>query len=184
MTIPTPRSPGSAGRSRARCSSTPCSRPSSRRSARRSHCSTSALVLAGDDAHGKARGAEYGAPGADVLAFPLVHQGVAVGELRLAARRASACASATNASSPTSHRRSPPPSTRSGSRRSSSWRGSTSSQLREEERRRIRRDLHDGLGPALAGLTFTLEAVRNLTDVGSPARRRSFSSRPPSRCRR
>ena len=35
--------------------------------------------------------------------------------------------------------------------------------LREEERRRIRRDLHDGLGPALAGLTFTLEAVRNLT---------------------
>jgi signal transduction histidine kinase len=36
-------------------------------------------------------------------------------------------------------------------------------QLREEERRRIRRDLHDGLGPALAGLTFTLEAVRNLT---------------------
>ena len=35
-------------------------------------------------------------------------------------------------------------------------------QLREEERRRIRRDLHDGLGPALAGLTFTLEAVRNL----------------------
>ena len=37
-------------------------------------------------------------------------------------------------------------------------------QLREEERRRIRRDLHDGLGPALAGLTFTLEAVRNLTE--------------------
>ena len=35
-------------------------------------------------------------------------------------------------------------------------------ELREEERRRIRRDLHDGLGPALAGLTFTLEAVRNL----------------------
>ena len=37
-------------------------------------------------------------------------------------------------------------------------------QLREEERRRIRRDLHDGLGPALAGLAFTLEAVRNLTE--------------------
>jgi signal transduction histidine kinase len=35
-------------------------------------------------------------------------------------------------------------------------------ELREEERRRIRRDLHDGLGPALAGLTFTLDAVRNL----------------------
>jgi two-component system NarL family sensor kinase len=36
--------------------------------------------------------------------------------------------------------------------------------LREEERRRIRRDLHDGLGPSLAGLTFTLDAVRNLAE--------------------
>ena len=32
---------------------------------------------------------------------------------------------------------------------------------REEERRRLRRDLHDGLGPALAGLTFKLDAARN-----------------------
>ncbi len=32
---------------------------------------------------------------------------------------------------------------------------------REEERRRIRRDLHDGLGPALAGIMFGLDAVRN-----------------------
>lgn len=33
---------------------------------------------------------------------------------------------------------------------------------REEERRRIRRDLHDGLGPALAGVAFGLDAARNL----------------------
>ena len=33
---------------------------------------------------------------------------------------------------------------------------------REEERRRIRRDLHDGLGPALAGVAFGLDASRNL----------------------
>jgi len=33
---------------------------------------------------------------------------------------------------------------------------------REEERRRLRRDLHDGLGPALAGITLKLDAVRNL----------------------
>jgi signal transduction histidine kinase len=31
---------------------------------------------------------------------------------------------------------------------------------REEERRRLRRDLHDGLGPQLAGLTMTAEAAR------------------------
>jgi len=33
---------------------------------------------------------------------------------------------------------------------------------REEERRRLRRDLHDGLGPTLAGLNFGLDAARNL----------------------
>jgi signal transduction histidine kinase len=33
---------------------------------------------------------------------------------------------------------------------------------REEERRRLRRDLHDGLGPTLASLTFKIDAVRNL----------------------
>lgn len=33
---------------------------------------------------------------------------------------------------------------------------------REEERRRIRRDLHDGLGPALASVTLKLDAARNL----------------------
>jgi signal transduction histidine kinase len=36
---------------------------------------------------------------------------------------------------------------------------------REEERRRIRRDLHDGLGPALASLTLKLDAARNLLPV-------------------
>ena len=32
---------------------------------------------------------------------------------------------------------------------------------REEERRRLRRDLHDGLGPALAGLALRVDTVRN-----------------------
>jgi signal transduction histidine kinase len=36
---------------------------------------------------------------------------------------------------------------------------------REEERRRLRRDLHDGLGPQLAGVALKLETLRNrLTD--------------------
>lgn len=33
---------------------------------------------------------------------------------------------------------------------------------REEERRRLRRDLHDGLGPVLAGFTLQVGAIRNL----------------------
>ena len=37
---------------------------------------------------------------------------------------------------------------------------------REEERRRLRRDLHDGLGPTLAGLSLKLGAVRNLLAPG------------------
>lgn len=35
---------------------------------------------------------------------------------------------------------------------------------REEERRRLRRDLHDGLGPVLAAMSFKLDAVYNLAD--------------------
>jgi len=33
---------------------------------------------------------------------------------------------------------------------------------REEERRRLRRDLHDGLGPALAGVALGVDAARNM----------------------
>ena len=33
---------------------------------------------------------------------------------------------------------------------------------REEERRRLRRDLHDGLGPTLTGVAFTADAAANL----------------------
>ncbi|HET9996803.1 MAG TPA: histidine kinase [Nocardioides sp.] len=39
---------------------------------------------------------------------------------------------------------------------------------REQERRRLRSDLHDGLGPALAGLGFQLDAVQNLVADGQP----------------
>ena len=39
---------------------------------------------------------------------------------------------------------------------------------REEERRRLRRDLHDGLGPALAGAALKVEAAENLL-VSEPA---------------
>jgi signal transduction histidine kinase len=38
----------------------------------------------------------------------------------------------------------------------------------EDERRRLRRDLHDGLGPALAGLTYQVDTVRNILAQGAP----------------
>jgi signal transduction histidine kinase len=40
---------------------------------------------------------------------------------------------------------------------------------REDERRRLRRDLHDGLGSSLAGLTFKVEAARNLLRTDADA---------------
>ena len=122
------------------------------------------LALAGESASRETEiAAEYGTPGAEILTFPLAHQGIAVGELRLAPRpgerlrerdhrliadlvpqvAAAVHAVALSLELQLARQR--------------------IVQLREEERRRIRRDLHDGLGPALAGLTFTLEAVRNLT---------------------
>jgi signal transduction histidine kinase len=39
---------------------------------------------------------------------------------------------------------------------------------REEERHRIRRDLHDGLGPALAGIALGLETAGRAAASGSP----------------
>ncbi|MFI6681681.1 histidine kinase [Kribbella sp. NPDC050470] len=36
---------------------------------------------------------------------------------------------------------------------------------REEERRRLRRDLHDGLGPTLTGVAFTADAAANLVST-------------------
>ena len=38
---------------------------------------------------------------------------------------------------------------------------------REEERRRLRRDLHDGLGPVLTGIAFKADAARNTLADGS-----------------
>jgi signal transduction histidine kinase len=40
---------------------------------------------------------------------------------------------------------------------------------REEERRRLRRDLHDGIGPAPAGMVFRLEAMATVRPARPPA---------------
>ena len=47
---------------------------------------------------------------------------------------------------------------------------------REEERRRIRRDLHDGFGPALSGIVFQLEAVRMLVEHDPEEARRQLET--------
>ena len=122
-----------------------------------------ALVVDADD-DDEHTVAVYGTPVDGALAFPLVHQGATVGELRLAPRPgerlrerdhrliadlAPQVAAAVHAAGLAQELQ--------AARR-------LLVELREEERRRIRRDLHDGLGPALAGLTFTLDAVRNLAD--------------------
>ena len=123
------------------------------------------LIVAGQTASGEGEAtAEYGTPGGDVLTLPLIHQSTLVGELRIAPRAgerlrerdhrliadlAPQVAAAVHAVGLSLELR---------------LARQHLIELREEERRRIRRDLHDGLGPALAGLTFTLEAVRNLTN--------------------
>ena len=45
---------------------------------------------------------------------------------------------------------------------------------REEERRRIRRDLHDGLGPSLSGVVYQLESARLLVDKDPEAAKRTI----------
>jgi signal transduction histidine kinase len=127
-----------------------------------------ALAVESGPEHGRVT-AEYGTPTPATTTFPLVYQGGSVGEMRLAPRPgerlrerdrrlitdlAPHVAAVVHAVGLAEDLR--------------AARGRVVG-LREEERRRIRRDLHDGLGPALAGLTFKLEAVRNLT--GSDLRR-------------
>ena len=46
---------------------------------------------------------------------------------------------------------------------------------REEERRRIRRDLHDGLGPALSGVVYQLESARLLVDKDPQAAKQTIA---------
>lgn len=48
---------------------------------------------------------------------------------------------------------------------------------REQERRRLRSDLHDGLGPSLAGLAFQVDAVQNLLEAGLPVTDRLLALR-------
>jgi signal transduction histidine kinase len=117
-----------------------------------------ALVLAGSDDIA----AVYGSVDGDPFEVPLAHQGKAVGTLRLSPRPGEQLRDADRRLiadlapqvAAAAHAVGLAQELQAARRRLV--------ELREEERRRIRRDLHDGLGPALAGLTFTLDAVGNL----------------------
>ena len=116
--------------------------------------------------------AETGRAVAETLALPLVHRHQPVGELRVAprspsesfnpadrallddlGRQAGAAVHAVNLAAELQHSR------------------ERLVTAREEERRRLRRDLHDGLGPALASMTLQAEtACELLTDRPDVAR--------------
>ena len=113
--------------------------------------------------------ASYGAPTADPMQVPLMYQAETIGYLLLAARAGDTVGKADSrlladlarqagvavyAMRLTTHLQQLTESLQESRERLVT--------TREEERRRLRRDLHDGLGPALASLTFKVDAARNL----------------------
>lgn len=112
--------------------------------------------------------AAAGIPGDEPLQIPLTHQGEVIGALLLSPRRGEELTSA-------DHRLLDDLARQAGVvvhavrlttelRRANAHLLAAREELvsaREEERRRLRRDLHDGLGPRLASLTLRLEAARD-----------------------
>jgi len=113
--------------------------------------------------------AATGTPASSPVHLPLVYRNEPVGELILAPRSPGEVFSAAD-------RRLLDDLTRQAGIAAHAVRLSTELQqsrerlvtAREEERRRLRRDLHDGLGPALASMTLQAEAARDLlhADIG------------------
>jgi two-component system, NarL family, sensor kinase len=119
-----------------------------------------AVVLAGEEG-GVA--AEYGRPVPVALELPLMDGPAAVGHLVVAPRDAGGDLSAADRDLLVTVARQAGSAVRAvrlmrDLRRSRQQLVSA----REEERRRLRRDLHDGLGPTLAAMALKLDAARNL----------------------
>lgn len=116
-----------------------------------------------------APGVEYGVPIGASVVFPLVYQSETVGQLRVSPRapdepftdadkhllediahQAGIAVHATRLTADLQQSR------------------ARLVTAREEERRRLRRDLHDGIGPALAGMTLKVGAIRNVLTSDPP----------------
>jgi two-component system, NarL family, sensor kinase len=120
-----------------------------------------ALVL--DEGEARVAAAEYGRPLPVALELPLVDQGAVVGRLLVAPRDVGADLSMADRELLATVARQAGSAVRAV-RLTSDLRRSRQEivTLREEERRRLRRDLHDGLGPTLAAMALKLDAARNL----------------------
>ena len=107
--------------------------------------------------------AAYGIPSRNLLNLPLMYQSETVGQLSLAPRAPGDAFTATDLRLLEDLARQVGIATHAvrlaGEVQRSRERLVTT---REEERRRLRRDLHDGFGPSLAGITLKLDAARNL----------------------
>lgn len=143
--------------------------------------------------------AEVGRRPSVTFGFPLVHQGERIGELRVAPGEPG------GSFAPSEHALLEALAAQAGAalrsaRLTLALRRSHQHLVasREEERRRLRRDLHDGLGPALASLTLKLDLAHNvlardpeaveevlserkaqLHDLNADVRRLVYGLRPP-----
>jgi signal transduction histidine kinase len=114
------------------------------------------------DANAFALAASYGSPGNAPLRLPLEYQGETVGELLVAPRGPGEEFSPLDRRLLDDLARQVGPAVHAV-RLTSDLQRSRERLVttREEERRRLRRDLHDGLGPQLAALTLKIETIRN-----------------------
>lgn len=134
------------------------------------------LPWAAVDAPGRSR-VEVGTPGGVEISVPLVHQGRDVGALRVSPRAGEARLSLREQQLLDRLARHAALATHAAALQEDLQHSRERLVLsREEERRRLRRDLHDDLGPALSAAAMKLEAAGDL--VGSdPDRARAMLTR-------